>query len=86
MDKIFTRLRRRLTLVCTAATGIILVGMTLASLAVAQRQLGEGAAASFQSEVNAVLFHLRGQSAVDHTWLAQTEAGGGLLVLSLIHI
>ena len=80
MDKLFTRLRRRLTLVCTAATGIILVGMTLASLAVAQRQLGEGAAASFQSEVNAVLFHLRGQSAVDHTWLAQTEAGGGLLV------
>lgn len=77
---LFARLRLRLTLVCTLATGIILLAASGAALAVSESQLAAKEESSFQSEVNAALYHLRGQTVVDHTWLAQTEAGGSLIL------
>lgn len=77
---LFRRLRLRLTLVCTVATGVILTAMALSALWVSQTQLTGRNAAAFQSEVNAVLYHLRSQSVVDQTWLAQMEAGGDLII------
>lgn len=77
-EKLFRRLRFRLTLVCTAATGIILIAMALSALAVSESQLADKSEAAFESAVNAILYHLRGQTVVDHTWISQTEAGGNL--------
>lgn len=74
----FRRLRFRLTLLCTLGTGLILLGASTAALAVSEGQLGERGEAAFRSEVNAVFYHLRSQNVVDHTWVSQTEAGGGL--------
>lgn len=76
--KLFQRLRLRLTLVCTAATGIILIAMALSALAVSESQLADRSEAAFDSSVNAILYHLRSQTVVDHTWISQTEAGGNL--------
>lgn len=67
-------------LVCGAVTGVILLGMTAASLYTAQRQLEEKGQAAFHRDVNAVMFHLRSQDIIDHTWIAQTESSGGLML------
>lgn len=80
---LFRRLRLRLTVVCTAVTGLILLAMACAALAVGRAQLTARAEAAFESEVNAICYHLRGQTVVDHTWIAQTEAGGLTLYLEL---
>ena len=76
----FKTLRRRLTLTGTVATGIILAAMACACLCYAQGQLSRRAEAAFRSDVNAILYHLRGQPLLDQTWIAQTEAGGGLIL------
>lgn len=85
MDKsregaLFQRLRLRLTIAYAAITGVILIGMAGSVLAVSQRQLNAKGEAAFQSEVNAILYHLRSQTVIDHTWLSQTEAGGNLQI------
>ncbi len=77
-EALFRRLRLRLTVLCIAATGVIVLGMSGAALAVSQIQLTAKAEAAFQSDVNAILYHLRSQTVVDHTWISQTEAGGNL--------
>ncbi|RGX54546.1 sensor histidine kinase [Anaerotruncus sp. AF02-27] len=76
----FEKLRRRLTLVCTAVTGLVLLVMALASLHFSVQQLSQRADEAFQGNLNAIFFYLRGQTAIDHTWLSQTEAAGGLLI------
>lgn len=70
----FEKLRRRLTLVCTAVTGLVLLVMALASLHFSVQQLSQRADEAFQGNLNAIFFYLRGQTAIDHTWLSQTEA------------
>ena len=69
-----------LALQCTLITGIILLAMAAAFSLVSQRQLSEKADASFQSDVNAILYHLRSQPVLDHTWLSQTENNGALIL------
>ena len=76
----FSALRRRLTLMCTVATGVILTAMACACLCYAQGQLSRRAEAAFRSDFNAVLYHLRGQTVLDQTWISQTEAGGELIL------
>ena len=81
----FDALRRRLTLLCTAATGVILLAMTCACLLLSQSLLTRGAEAAFRRDVNGILFYFQSQSAlersvVDVTWLAQTEGDGRLLL------
>lgn len=79
-EQLFRRLRQRLTLLCTAATGVILIAMALAALAVSQSQLTAKSEAAFQREVSATLYYLRSQTVVDHTWISQTESEGGLIL------
>lgn len=74
------RARHMLALQCTLITGIILLAMAAAFSLVSQRQLSEKADASFQSDVNAILYHLRSQPVLDHTWLSQTENNGALIL------
>lgn len=74
----FKRLRLQLTLVCAVGTGLVLAGMALAALGVSLHQLELQQAAAFRSSLNSVFFYLRGTALIDQTWLAQTEADGGL--------
>lgn len=76
----FKRLRVRLALLCIIGTGVILLGMAGASLLYAQKQLNERGEAAFTGSVNAILYHIQGQSILDHTWLSQTEASADLLL------
>lgn len=81
----FKRLRRRLTLLCTLATGVILVAMACACLALSQRQLNRGAEAAFRRDVNGILYYFQSQAdltsaVVDLGWLAQTEGLGELIL------
>ena len=81
----FERLRRRLTLLCTAATGVILVAMALACLALSQGQLTRWNNEAYAKDSSGVLDTIRLQAAsegavIDGAWLAQTEANGGFLV------
>lgn len=76
----FKKLRHRLTVICTAITGAILIGMALACLYVTEQELARRGQALFQSDLNSILFHIRSQNVIDHTWLSQTETSGGLML------
>ena len=77
----FKRLRRKLTLYCTAVTSVILAGMALASLSLSEQALNQRGSAAFAGDVNAILYHIISQKVLDHTWLAQTETSGQLMIL-----
>ena len=68
----FEQLRRRLTLVCTAVTSIILIGMAAGSFAVSAAQLRARDDKLFLSDLNAVFYHLASQTVIGHTWYTQT--------------
>lgn len=74
------RLRGRLTLLCTALTGAVLLAMALVALALAEGQIRRGAEATFQSNLNAVSAKLQTDRVVSATWLAQTEAADRLIL------
>lgn len=78
----FESVHRRLALFlsCILATGAILLVTAAFFLLFNQKQLTEGSEAAFNSSVNAILSHIRSQPVLDHTWLSQTEADGGLLL------
>lgn len=76
----FKRLRIRLAVVCTVVTGIILAGMACGSLYISEQELARRGQSSFHSDVNSILYHIASQNVLDHTWLAQTEASGGLML------
>lgn len=80
MHLMFKALRIRFTITCTALTGLILVCMALGSLRITERQLVERASEDFSASLNSIFFYLRGQAAIDHTWLSQTESNGGLII------
>ncbi|WP_274953375.1 sensor histidine kinase [Angelakisella massiliensis] len=77
----FKRLRRKLTFYCTAVTSVILAGMALASLSLSEQALNQRGSAAFAGDVNAILYHIISQKVLDHTWLAQTETSGQLMIL-----
>lgn len=76
----FNRLRARLTIVCAVSTGLVLIGMAVASYHFSARQLQSQWQESFQSDLNNLFFYLRGQNAIDHAWLSQTESSSGLWI------
>lgn len=76
----FRKLRLQLTMICTAGTALVLIGMAVVSLRFSLVQLNRQSFEAFRSSVNSVLFYLRSQSAISQSWLAQTEADGGLWI------
>lgn len=76
----FKRLRIKLTVFCAAVTGIILAGMAISSMILTERTLAQRGSATFDGDVNAVLYHLSSQKVLDHTWLSQTEANSKLML------
>jgi len=76
----YKKLRIRLTIVCTLATSLVLVGMAAVSVRFSERQFTAQSREAFSSELNALFFYLGGQSYIDHTWLSQTEANNDMLI------
>ncbi len=72
--------RLALFLSCILVTGAILLVTAAAFLLFSQKQLSESAETTFNSAVNAILYHIRSQPVLDHAWLSQTETGGGLIL------
>lgn len=78
MRSLFRRLRVRLTIACSLVTGLVLVGMALASLHFSESQLRQRTEDAFRSSLNAIFLYLRDASSIDQAWLSQTETSGGL--------
>ena len=91
----YKKLRMKMTLFCTAVTGVILLAMTLAGLLAFQNLLDANDAAVHDKEVDSVLAYLEKSRVIDYGQIA-TMANprfytidlyeNGVLYLSLIHI
>lgn len=76
----FGRLRLRLTLICTAATGLALLFMSLSALRVSEAQLTHAAETAFQSNINSLVYKLQSDRSISASWLAKTEAAERLVI------
>lgn len=70
----------RLTLVCTAVTGAIVIAMTLLYLYVSESNMRENHYYAFQNDMNNIINGLKAQSVLSNYYLASLEAGGRYLV------
>lgn len=77
---VFLRLRIRLTAACSLVTGLVLLGMALASLAFSEAQLRQRTEDEFNASLDAILLYLGNTQSVDQSWLIQTETSGGLQI------
>lgn len=73
-------LRRSMTLICMAGSGIVLVSLSAVFLLVSERQLAERGQALFLSSVNNIAFRLSTDSVLEWDWLAQMEHEGRIAV------
>lgn len=67
----FRKLRKKLTFFCTFATGLILVGLSLVCLFLAERSSLTSRYSQFQSTAGTILNHLETQTVIAHSWLAE---------------
>lgn len=70
----------RLTLLCTAVTGAIIVTMTFLYLYVSESNMRENHYYAFQNDMNHIVNGLQNQSVLSTHYLASLEAGGRYLV------
>lgn len=70
----------RLTLLCTAFTGVIVIMMTLLYLHVSESNMRENHYYSFQNDSNNIINSLRDQSVLSNSYLSSLEAGGRYLI------
>lgn len=70
----------RLTLLCTAVTGAIVIVMTLLYLYVSESNMRENNYYAFQNDMNNIVNGLQNQSVLSNYYLASLEAGGRYLV------
>ena len=76
----FASLRKQLTLVCVAATSLILCLMAAVSLFISERDFVESERTAFESRVGGVVLYLQSNEVLDWTYLARSEAGGRILL------
>lgn len=76
----FKSLRIKLTLLCTVITGIILAGMAVGALHIAQTQQEKNSLVAFRSDYNSLIYHIQSQTVLDYSWLSQTENGNQLIL------
>lgn len=74
------RFRLRLTLVCTAMTGIVLIVLVLIIQLLTGREYRAGNEAAFSANVAQVTRYLLTQNTIDHAWLAQMETAGPIIL------
>lgn len=74
------KLRFRLTMLCSLITGAILIAMAATALMISESQLAQANAATFESNISAILTKLQNDRTVSTSWLAQTEAENRLII------
>ena len=74
------RLRKRLTIMCAATTGCILILMAISIVHIAEGHMLRRREAEFTSVFRSILYSLQNQKAVDYSWLSQNEFNGECLI------
>lgn len=69
----FPKIRRRLSALCTAVAGGILLLLGLSCFLFAQKGIREGAYSSFSQELGVILSRLQWQDVISHEWLGQLQ-------------
>ncbi|MCD7882386.1 MAG: HAMP domain-containing histidine kinase [Lachnospiraceae bacterium] len=72
-DIVLRRLRRKLTTVCVATTGLILTVLTVICLLISHSEIRSQEYASFLSSLNTIYQNLQQQTSLSHTWIRQIE-------------
>ena len=67
----FRKLHKKMTLFCIFVTGFILIALSCICLFLAESNMKRNSYTSFLKEVNTVILHLQGESAISHQWLNQ---------------
>lgn len=67
----FRKLHKKMTLFCISVTGFILIALSCTCLFLAESNMKRNSYTSFLKEVNTLILHLQGESAISHQWLNQ---------------
>lgn len=78
--KLYERVKKNLVFLCLSITGFILFLMSVLFLVVIKNQLSENSRVSFSNNVNTILYYIRSQSVIDHTWISQMETNNHLIL------
>lgn len=76
----FRNLHKKMTLFCIFVTGFILIALSCTCLFFAEINMKRNSYASFLKEVNTVILHLQGETAISHQWLNQMRDTGNFQI------
>lgn len=69
----FQKLHRQMTFFCSAITGAILIGLSIACLLFAKKAIVQTGYSAFQKELGSVLTNIQSQEYISHQWLRQMQ-------------
>lgn len=69
----FQALHRKMTFFCSAVTGAILIGLSMACLLFARKAIVQTGYTAFQKELGSVLTSIQSQEYISHQWLRQMQ-------------
>lgn len=69
----FQKLHRQMTFFCSAITGAILIGLSIACLLFAKKAIVQTGYSAFQKELGSLLTNLQSQDFISHQWLRQMQ-------------
>lgn len=79
-DTALKNLRKQITLLSTMISGVILLAIVLSALLLTEAQLNNSSKHYLQGSLNSVIARLQSDSVVSHTWMAQTEISGQMIL------
>lgn len=79
-DAALKNLRKQITLLSTMISGVILLVIVVSALLLTEAQLNNSSKHYLQGSLNSVIARLQSDSVVSHTWMAQTEISGQMIL------
>lgn len=76
----FRNLHKKMTLFCIFVTGFILIALSCTCLFFAESNMKRNNYASFLKEVNTIIIHFQGETAISHQWLNQMRNTGNFQI------
>lgn len=76
----FRNLHKKMTLFCIFVTGFIFIALSCTCLFFAESNMKRNNYASFLKEVNTIIIHLQGETAISHQWLNQMRNTGNFQI------